>query len=258
MSRFFLKAANSIISFIVLVCLFIGGAYAAYALWDNGQVYAAVEDVRADMLQYKPEIDEEEGGASFDELLAINPDVCAWVTIDNTEIDYPVVQGETNLSYINTDVYGNFALAGSIFLDSRNDPNFSDPYSLLYGHHMENSGMFGDLDLFLDQDFFDENRTGTLLLPDRAYKLDIFACLQVEAGEKNIFDPDKWQTDIDGLISYARDNCLYLRESALDELSQSETPQVLALSTCSSNFTDARTIILAVMAPYQTANQEEN
>ena len=68
--------------------------------------------------------------ASFEELLAINPDVCAWVSLDNTKVDYPVLQGANNMIYLNQDVYGDFALAGSIFLDSRNDRTFSDRYSL--------------------------------------------------------------------------------------------------------------------------------
>ena len=62
------------------------------------------------------------------------------------------MQGETNLEYLNLDVCGNFALAGSIFLDTRNERDFSDPHSILYGHHMENSAMFGDLDLYKDEE----------------------------------------------------------------------------------------------------------
>lgn len=246
MSRFFLKAANSLVNLVVILCLFVAGAYAVYALWDNNQIYSAASDVQADMIKIKPVV-AEDGGASFEELLAINPDVCAWVTLDNTEIDYPVLQGSTNLTYINKDVYGNFALAGSIFLDTRNQRDFSDAYSLLYGHHMENSGMFGDLDLYKDKTFFDENTTGTLILPDRVYNLEIFACLLIEAGEDAIFDPTQWQTDIDGLISYARDNNLHLREEVISKIEQMDAPQILALSTCSTEFTDARTIILAVM-----------
>ena len=256
MSRWFLKAANSSVNLIVVLCLCVAGIYAAYALWDNNRVYSAASDVQADMVKIKPAV-EEDGGASFEELLAINPDVCAWVSLDNTRIDYPVLQGSTNLTYINRDVYGNFALAGSIYLDTRNERDFSDAYSLLYGHHMENSGMFGDLDLYKDQTFFDENTTGMLILPGKAYNLEIFACLLIDAGEDAIFDPEQWQTDIDGLLSYAKDNSLHLREETINKLEQMDKPQVLALSTCSTEFTDARTIILAVMEPYQAADQEE-
>lgn len=115
MSRIFLKAANSFLNFIVVFSLCIAATYAGYALWDNNQVYAAAENVQDSMIKMKPVVAEGEEGASFEELLAVNPDVCAWVSVDNTNIDFPILQGETNLSYINKDVYGNFALAGSIF-----------------------------------------------------------------------------------------------------------------------------------------------
>lgn len=257
MSRWMLKAADSLLNAIVILCLCAAGLYAVYALWDNSRIYSAASDVQADMIKIKPVV-EEDGGASFEELLAINPDVCAWVTLSGTKIDHPVLQGSTNLTYINRDVYGNFALAGSIFLDTRNHCDFSDAYSLLYGHHMENSGMFGDLDLYKDPTFFDENTSGMLILPDRAYNLEIFACLLIEAGEDAVFDPEQWQTDIDGLIAYAQDNNLHLRKATLNKLEQMQSPQILALSTCSGEFTDARTIILAVMEPYQAADQEES
>ncbi len=253
MSRWILKAANALVNLVVILCLCVAGAYAVYALWDNNRIYAAASDVQADMVKIKPAV-EEDGGASFAELLTINEDVCAWVTLDNTKIDHPVLQGSTNLTYVNKDVYGNFALAGSIFLDTRNSRDFTDAYSLLYGHHMENSGMFGDLDLYKDQTFFDENTTGMLILPDRTYQLEIFACMLIEAGDDAIFDPEQWQTDINGLLSYAKDNNLHLREATIRKLERMESPQVLALSTCSTEFTDARTIILAVMEPYQAAD----
>ena len=151
--------------------------------------------------------------------------------------------------YLNQDVYGDFALAGSIFLDSRNDRTFSDRYSLLYGHHMKNGSMFGDLDLYKDEAFFTKNTTGMLILPDRSYKLEIFACLLIEAGDDYIFEPNQWQNDIDGLISYAEKNALHLHQDTVNELRKDSNLQVLALSTCSSEFTDARTIILAAMEP---------
>lgn len=141
MSRLFLKAANSIVNLFVVLLLCVAGVYAAYALWDNSQIYSSAFNVQADMLKLKPTVSEGDDTASFEELLAINPDVCAWVTLDGTKIDYPVLQGSTNLTYINKDVYGNFSLSGSIYLDTRNNRDFSDRYSLLYGHHMEKSAM---------------------------------------------------------------------------------------------------------------------
>lgn len=249
----FLRAANALVSFVVALCLCTAGLYSVYALWDNNRVYSAAEDVRADMMKLKPTVIED-NGASFEELLAVNPDVCAWVTIDNTNIDYPVLQGATNLTYINTDVYGNFAMAGSIFLDSRSDRGFGDTYSLLYGHHMANGNMFGDLDKFEEETFFRKNKTGTLILPDRTFDLEIYACMLVTASEDAIFDPQQYQDDINSLLDFVEQNVLYYDADTVAELRQTDgSSQILALSTCSSEFTDARTIILTVMKPRSSA-----
>lgn len=255
-SKMFLRAADSLVSAAVILFLAIAGLYSAYALWDNAQVYAAVDNVQSELLALKPKVDAaEEEGASFEELLAINSDVCAWLTLDNTEIDYSVLQGEDNLSYINTDVYGNFALAGSIFLDSRCDNTFHENYSLLYGHHMDNSKMFGDLDLYEDQTFFDENTTGMLILPDRAYGLEIFAFLRVPASEDAIFSPQQWAADTGGLLDFVREEAEHIHQDTMEKIGTSEDCfQILAMSTCSSEYTDARTILLAVMKPYSLQN----
>lgn len=243
-SRRILKIANSIISFIVILSLCAGGIFAAYALWDNHRVYSAAEDVQADMLKLK--------GVSFEELMAINKDVCAWVTLDHTNIDCPVLQGKTNLTYINTDVYGEFALAGSIFLDSRNNRDFTDTYSLLYGHHMANGSMFGDLDLYKEKAFFDKNKTGMLRVPDGAYKLEIIACIVAKSSDSYIYEPQQWRAEnIGRLLSYTEQKAMYTHKDVLEELRSKKNPKILSLTTCSSEFTDARTIVLAEMKPYK-------
>ena len=224
----------------MILSLCISGVYAAYALWDNNLVYAQVDDVQADMLKLKPD----ERRPSFDELLAINPDVVGWISLDNTNIDYPVMQGETNLTYFNMDIYGDFALGGSIYLDSRNDPNFNDPYSLLYGHFMDSGRMFGDLEKYKEEEFFEANQSGNLLMEDKVYELEVYATILVSASDEAIFNPPLWQDNISGLIEYAESNALYLNSSAIEE-----STQILAFTTCTTEFTDARTVVLTVMKP---------
>lgn len=254
--RTVLRAANSLFNLVVILLLLAAGSYSAFALWDNQRIYAAAGDVQADMMKLKPEVitTEEDSGADFSELLAVNPDVCGWITLDNTNVDYPVLQGETNFTYINTDVYGNFALAGSIFLDTRCSKEFTDPYSLIYGHHMADSKMFGDLDLYKDETFFQENTTGSLVLPGKAYQLEIIACLLVPASEDHIFEPTTWQdSNISRLLEFVENNALNLHDEIMRELKAAENPfKILALSTCSYEYTDARTIVLTWMKPFSS------
>ena len=252
MARWILKAANSLLNFIVILSLCVSGVYAGYALWDNNQVYAAAQNVQADMIKLKPKVvEEEDAGASFEELLAINEDVCAWVSLDNTNIDFPILQGDTNLTYINRDVYGNFALAGSIYLDSRNEHEFHDIVNLLYGHHMDDGEMFGDLDKYKDEKFFHENKTGSLILPDRIYDLEIFACMLVGASEDVIFEPQEYKSDIKTLLDFTEQNAMYYNKDKIAELRETNgEQQILIFSTCSTEFTDARTIVLTIMKPH--------
>lgn len=264
MFKLLLRFGNALVSLVLVVCLVTAGAYAGYALWDNRHIYAEAEDVQADMIQLKPDVlitdDELAEGPSFVELLAINPDVCAWVEMDNTMVDHPVLQGETNLDYINTDVYGNFSLPGSIFLDSRCDRTFKEDFMLLYGHNMASGGMFGSLQQYKDAEFFEENRTGMLIIPEGVCQLETFACLLINSYDE-IFEPDKWQDNIEGLLEFAEEHAMHLHEEVIadmrEQLERGGRPQVLALSTCSSESDDARTVILTVMNPYRINNKED-
>lgn len=267
MSRMY-RFLNGIVSLIMFMCLLIAGAYAGYALWDNNQIYMAAENVQADMIHLKPVIETAEGEEaqrpSFDELLAINKDVRAWISMDGTMIDYPVLQGETNFSYINTDVYGNFALAGSIFLDSRCTETFEEAYWLFYGHDMANSKMFGDLALYKDEAFYQNNTAGMLMLPGGAYELKTFACLLVRSNDEVIFEPGRWEEDITGVLEYALENAMHCDEETINWLMgimadpELQTPKIVALTTCSSEFTDARTIVLTYATDYFGPAEQED
>lgn len=252
MFRTIVKLLNGLISAVIGLALLFSGAYAVYCLWDNQQIYAAAENLQADLLLLKPaKVENGETGPTFDDLLAINPDVCAWVSVDGTKIDHPVLQGESNLDYINTDVYGKFALAGSIFLDSRNKNDFTDGYSILYGHHMEKSAMFGDLDKFLDKKFFEENTSGELSVPGKTYALEIFACIHTKASEDKIFEPKLWSDGIGGLLDFAEAEGLYFHAGTIkrlrENIGEGKALRILALTTCSSDFTDARIIVLTAI-----------
>lgn len=246
--KYVIRTADTVLNMFVVLVLCIVGLYSVYCLWDNNQIIQEAENVQEDILKYKPEVTED--GPSFQEIMAINPDVCAWVTMYDTQIDYPIVQGEDNQTYISMNVFGEFALAGSIFLDTRNSRDFTDAYSLIYGHHMANNKMFGDLDLYKEVDFFEKSREGILLLPGKTHDLEVLACMVVESSDKVIFEPDKWKNSVDTVLNYAERNALHINEELLNKVKGQEDLQIISLSTCSNESEEARTIVLAVMKPY--------
>ena len=174
-----IEAGNKILEILAALFIILMLLYGAYSLWDTCQINRRAF-ISGELMKYKPAGKTDES-PSLQELQKINPDVCAWLTVDGTKIDYPVVQGETNLEYINQDIYGEFALSGSIFLDSRNDRKFIDSYSLLYGHHMDNGAMFGDVMNYKEKEYFESHKTGTLYLNEQLEKIQWFACVETDA-----------------------------------------------------------------------------
>ena len=172
----------------------------------------------------------------------------AWITIDDTKIDCPIMHGKTNEEYLNKNPYGEYSLAGSIFLDSRNKKDFSDEYSVLYGHHMSGGYMFGSLDQFLKAEYLDEHRTGTLTLRDsvlstnteirgKAIKVNIFAVVETDASNGIVFGVPS-EGDI---LSYIKENAVVYREPEVSD------GRILALTTCKSPLTTERFAVFATL-----------
>lgn len=241
-----LRALNWTLSRIIILVTLIVLTLSGYVLWSNYRTYEDVRDVYENLIQVKPSEDSDVK-SGFNELKEINPDVYGWVTLDGTNIDYPILQGENNMEYIDKDVYGNFSLAGSIFLDSRNNSDFKDSYSLTYGHHMSNHLMFGDLDLYKDKEFFETNRTATLMSETDITKMTVLAVLQVPDSTDEIFDPSLWGEDLTDLAIYIQNNAIHIWDDAIKELFDNPTTtQAVALATCSDGNTGDRTVVILI------------
>lgn len=181
------------------------------------------------ILQYKP--DPADPSAQKDS--PITDEMVGWLTIDNTNIDYPVMQGSDNSHFLNTDPFGEYSLTGSIFLDSRNAPEFTDDFSLIYGHHMDYGKMFGALDDFLSKTYLSEHRTGTLMVgrnAEKVYDLEVFSAARISGREKAVFELK--QDEIKGFITDNTDI------SELDKNSR-----ILGLSTCADAGSITRIVV---------------
>lgn len=237
---------NGVYGFLIESFVLAAVMFAGYSIWDNSQIYRSAENVQAQIRQLKPD-QYADDGPSFDELRAVNEDVAAWLTVNDTNIDYPVLHGENNLTYMNKDVYGEFSLAGSIFLDSRNKPDFSDSYSIIYGHNMEQHLMFGDLALFKEKDFFKEHTEATILLPNEVRDYGTVAILQISAGTDEIFNTDHWDSGFEGFDEFLTENSIWYRSELIDLIkSKPNGVEIVALATCSAGNTNDRTVLILI------------
>lgn len=231
--------SNKMLNIFVACLLIVLFLYGGYSLWDTWKIYHAafVDD---DLMKLKP-VKGEDTNPSLQELQNINADVCAWLTVDDTGIDYPVVRGKDDMEYVNKDVYGNFALSGAIFLRSANAPDFSDPYNLIYGHHMSNGAMFGDVVEFADEEYFSAHQTGTLYLPEETIPITFFACVKTDAADGQIYgyvtEPDP-PAQMQSLLQYIEENAVQYRDMDI-----TVQDHVIALSTCAESATNGRVVL---------------
>ena len=226
----FLNKSVDRIVFIVSLLLFL---ICLFAMVDAYIVYKGAND--KSVTKYKPGTD---NPAALKEL---SEDAVAWLTVDNTKIDYPVMQGKTNDEYLNKDPYGEYSLSGSIFLDMRNDRNFGDAYSLIYGHHMEYEAMFGVLDRFFEKEYFDLHRTGKLIAADgKTYSVNFFASCKAEANDDAVFNPASIKTS--DLLDYLKKNAVVFYPGIADR-----NAKIIALSTCMSGLNLERMVIFGVL-----------
>lgn len=226
---------NTIIDISLVIIFLLMLVFGCYAMWDNNQIISSGNSAR--YTTYKPTT---EDSKSFEELQKINDDVFAWVSVYGTEIDYPVVQGVDNNEYLNKSAEGEFSMAGSIYLDSLNKKDFKDFNSIIYGHHMAESAMFGDLDNFLEQSYFDTHRYGNLYFNDKDHGLEFFAFIETDAYNGSIYRPpiagdDEKTKYLSYLVSIAQ----YTRDIDI-----ASTDRIVLLSTCASDLTNGRYILV--------------
>ena len=171
---------------------------------------------------------------SFSQLSEINPDTVAWITMDGTHIDHPVVRSADNFDYLDKGFDGKFYAGGTLFMDKDNRDT-EDLYCMIHGHHMAGGAMFGDLSKYLEEGFFDRNRTGTLLTPDYDYDILVFAAGVFNAYDRNVYSPGE-DIPLD-----------YIKKEALNIRDVTGTEHVLALSTCLGDMTDDRTVVFCAL-----------
>lgn len=247
------QAGNQILNIIVMGIILFLFLYGGYSLWDT-YMSAKSAFLSDDLLSYKPQPGEE-ANPSLEDLMAINKDVAGWITIDDTHIDYPVVQGKDDMEYINKDVYGEFSLSGSIFLSCMNKKDFSDNYNLVYGHHMANGGMFGDVVSFTEKSYFDKHKTGELYLPDKTMHIDLFACMKTSASDSKVYNPQnisKTSESFKSFLDYVREAAICYRDSG-----RQDTGQIIGLSTCSEAVTNGRVILFGRLSEITKSNQKQ-
>ena len=180
----------------------------------------------------------------FSVLSAMNADVAAWIYSADTVIDYPVVQGSDNVYYLDHIFDGTYNKLGTLFVDCRNAPGFSDWNTIIYGHNMNNGSMFASLTNYTKQAYYEAHPEMFLVTPNGTFRLELFS------GYVTPSDSDAYTFSFADASAFSEflEN-IRARSDFDSPVSVEASDRIVTLSTCTYDFEDARYVVHGKLVP---------
>ena len=229
---------------IVAVCVFVFSLYQLVMMlipyYTGGKEYDEIQD-----LAVEADADGTGFSVDFDELLAINSDTIAWIRFDEPSIiNYPVVKSADNEEYLTKTFAENDNKLGAIFMDMRNNSDFSDRNTIIYGHHLNVSpDMFSRLNMYEDEEFCKEHPDFYIYTPDgkiRTYT--VFAAGEISAVSENYAVDFASDEEYEAFLGKCSADSAYPVDVELNAQSQ-----IITLSTCTNDGDANRFVVRGVL-----------
>lgn len=176
-----------------------------------------------------------------------NKSLIGWIKIDDTNIDYPVLQSPDPEYYLTHDFYQEYDKNGSIFLDPECDVVNRSTNLILYGHHMQSGKMFGSLDSYSSEKFFEDHRYITF---DTIYEKGTYEVMYV--FRSRIYNEDEIVFKYYQFIDVDSETEFYSNMNEMAAMSLYDTgvtavygDELLTLSTCDYQETNGRFVVVA-------------
>ncbi|MDQ0272528.1 class B sortase [Cytobacillus purgationiresistens] len=199
-----------------------------YGYYDNWRNLSEVQDIYNEVLQEEDEIEAGRIRQQFDPLLKLNEDIVGWITVEDTRIDYPILQADNNSYYLTRNYKRNETRAGSIFMDYRNEVEAeANKNIILYGHRMKDGSMFGQLKKYLNESFFYEHRNIYYDTLYAGYDLEVFSVYQTTTDFYYIETNFPTDQSFGGFIESLQDKSLHKADVNI-----TEGDRIVTLSTC--------------------------
>ncbi len=180
-------------------------------------------------------------------LYAVNQDLVGWIKIDNTNLDVQVVQSKDNEYYLNKDFYGKTSRYGCPYLDYKNDPQYLDDNTVIYGHHISDGLMFSNLDKYKTLEGYKESPIIEYNTLYETYYFKIFAAFITNADtvddNGNFFNftvtdfltDEKFNSFVDEVEK---------RSLIKTDVNVQPDDKLITLMTCSYEFDSARLVVM--------------
>lgn len=239
---------------VITVCLvgiiLVSGYKIGKTMWDYQVAKSAYTNISEKTAKVDPK--QFTGVVDWKALKKVNPDVQGWLYQKGTVINYPVVQGTDNDTYLHTRFDKQWSGGGTLFVDYRMEKDFRGFNSIIYGHHMKDGSMFRSIRGYTKEEgYYDKHKTLELATPHGNYHLVVFSAFITKATDedtyKMTYDEAEKQAYIDR--AWERSELPITRDS----VDVTKDDRLVTLSTCAYDYEEARYIVMCKMVPWTKA-----
>lgn len=239
---------------VITVCLvgiiLVSGYKIGKTMWDYQVAKSAYTNISEKTAKVDPK--QFTGVVDWKALKKVNPDVQGWLYQKGTVINYPVVQGTDNDTYLHTRFDKQWSGGGTLFVDYRMEKDFKGFNSIIYGHHMKDGSMFRSIRGYTKEEgYYDKHKTLELATPHGNYHLVVFSAFITKATDENtykmMYDEAEKQAYIDRAWEQSE---LPITRDSVDV---TKSDRLVTLSTCAYDYEEARYIVMCKMVPWTKA-----
>lgn len=171
------------------------------------------------------------------ELFAINEDYVGWITVEGTDVNYPVVLGNDNDYYLDRNFYKEADKVGAIFMDYRHSRDTLGKNTIIYGHNMRDNSMFSSLVNILN-DPSNIGKTINLEFQGNVYEWEVVTAYKT----RNTNWMQVEFTDDNDYMNYLKELNIESEKSPIEEKKISED-KIITLATCTTHIRDERIVV---------------
>lgn len=177
-----------------------------------------------------------------------NEDVVAWIHVPGTNINYPILEGATNDTYLRLDIDRNWSVAGSIFLEENNNNDFKDGNTIIYGHNMLNGVKFSEIDDMVRGSLTDVTYI-YVYLPNGMVNIYMIASVQLTDIWSEIYHLPVTDMPHFYYLMLHENRWENVPDELLDHIYETgEFPRVITLSTCAeAAVTPIRSVVFGIL-----------
>ena len=229
------KAILNLILYIILLSILIYSGIKIFKWYkDKTNNNKIAEQIKSTVIVEEKNEDKnkDEYTVDFNKLKEQNNETIAWLKVNNTNVEYPVVKGTNNSFYLNHSFDKSSNSAGWIFADCRNKFDNTDKNIVIYGHNMRDGSMFGSMLNILNSKWYEneENTNITLYTENEKSIYKVFSVYKIENEDYYIKTEFKNGNEFEGFIKNLK------KRSIKDfNVDVSKEDNILTLSTCANN-----------------------